>query len=201
MLVVQEGDHQRVLEPDARRVPAACVEVIARHQEIAQDRPGAGAVDEDVSRLHHREGLLGGYLAGDALHGAGVARVDQIAERALDRLQWDEPARPVLEQAPQVRVDGTAVGHPRLELGRLEDGLDVLPIDHVGLVALERVGHEVRGERHHPGARVLGSAFVEADGVAIDRLEERRQKQADRSGTDDVDATFGTRGQAHSDPG
>ena len=75
------------------------------------------------------------------------------------------------------------------------------PVEHVGLVALDRVGDEVRGERHHPGPRVLGSALVEADRVAIDRLEERRQEQADRPGTDDVDATFGTRGQAHREPG
>ena len=130
-------------------------------------------------------------------NGAGVTRVDQLAERALDRLQRDEPARPFVEQAAQVRGDGTAVGQPRLELGRFEDGLDVLPVDHVRLVALDRVGDEVRGERHHPGPRVLGSALVEADRVAVDRLEERRQEQADRPGADDVDATFGTRGQAH----
>ena len=144
--------------------------------------------------------MLGGHLAGDALHRAGIARVDELAERLLDRLQRDEPARPLEEQGPQVRGDRTAVRHPRLELGRLEDGLDVLPVDHVRLVALERVGHEVRGERHHPGARVLGSALVEADRAAIDRLEQRGQEQANRSGTDDVDSTFGTRGQGHREP-
>ena len=200
MPVVQEGDDQRVLEPDARRVPSVPVQVIARQEEIAQDRPGSGAVDEDVSRFHHREGLLRRYLSGDALNGARVTRVDQFAERMLDCLQRHEPARPFLEQASQVRSDRSAVRHPCLELGRLEDGLDVLPVDHVRLVALERIGNEVRGERHHPGTRVLGSAFVEADRVAVDRLEKRRQEQADRSGTDDVDSTLGTRGLAHRDP-
>ena len=127
------------------------------------------------------------------------ASISSLSE-LLDRLQRDEPARPLEEQGPQVRGDGTAVRHPRLELGRLEDGLDVLPVDHVRLVALERVGHEVRGERHHAGARVLGSALVEADRAAIDRLEQRGQEQANRSGTDDVDSTLGTRGQGHREP-
>ena len=112
----------------------------------------------------------------------------------------DEPACPLDEQGAQVRGDGTAVRHPRLELGRLEDGLDVLPVDHVRLVALERVGHEVRGERNHAGPRVLGSALVEADDLAINRLEQRRQEQADRPCADDVDATSGTRGQGHREP-
>ena len=36
--------------------------------------------------------------------------------------------------------------------------------------------------------------------ATIDGLEQRCQEQADRSGADYVDSTFGTRGQGHREP-
>ena len=41
VLVIQEGDHQGVLEPEPRRVPAADGQVIAGEQEVTHDRPRA----------------------------------------------------------------------------------------------------------------------------------------------------------------
>ena len=132
--------------------------------------------------------LFGGHLAGDALHGPGRARLDQVAQRALDGVERDEALGPRVEPLPQVAGDGAAVGEARLELDRLEDGLDALAIDRVHLVALDGVGDEVRRERHHPRPGVLAPSLVEADGLALDRLEQSRQEEADRTGADDVDS-------------
>ena len=146
MLVIEERDDEGVLDAVSQRVPVADGQVIAGDQEIAQDRPGARAIDQDVAGLQQRDRLLGRDLAHDALHRPRAAGLDEVAEGALDRVQRDEPTRPLLQQAPQVRGDGAPVGQPRLELERLEDRLDALPVDRVGLVALDRVRDEVLGE-------------------------------------------------------
>ena len=64
---------------------------------------------------------------------------------------------------------------PCVELRWLEDGLDILSIDVVGTVTLDRIRHEVRGELNHPGTRILASLLVEAHGEPLQRLEQCRQ--------------------------
>ena len=66
-----------------------------------------------------------------------------------------------------------------VELRWIEDRLDVLRVDVVGPIALERVRDEVRRELDHPRARVLVSLLVERDGEPLDRLEQRREEEAD----------------------
>ena len=168
---------------------------VARDEEVAHHRPRAGAVDEDVAGFEERDRLRGVHLAEDPLDRPGRARVDQLAEGALDRVQGDEPLRPCLQQRSQVGGDGAAVRQARLELDRVEDRLDALPVDRVRLVALDRVGDQELGERHHPGPRVRVSPLVETDGLPLDRLEERRQEQADRSCPQDMDPAHRSRGR------
>ena len=128
---------------------------------------------------------------------SAAAAVDQRAERFLHGVERHEPARPLGQQGLQVRGDGTAVDETRLEVGRLEDRLDVLPVDEVGLVALDRVGNEVLSERDHPRPRVLAPPLVEPDRLPVDRLEQGGEEQADRPGTHDMDAAGGTHSPHH----
>ena len=107
-------------------------------------------------------------------------------------LSGHEPARPRLEQRAQVGRDGPPVGQPRLELERVEDRLDALPVDRVRLVALDRVGDQVVGQRHHPGPRVRrhasrtgGRAGRRSTGggpPGTGRPAPRRRRGRDRSG-------------------
>ena len=77
-----------------------------------------------------------------------------------------------------------------MELDRVEDRLDVLAVDRVLLVALDRVGDEVLGEGDHPGPGVLRPALVEADLLALGSLQERGEEEPDRSRPDDVDPSW-----------
>ena len=81
-----------------------------------------------------------------------------------------------------------------VELRWIEDGLDVLSIDVVGAVALDRIRHEVRCELHHPGTRVLASLLVEAHGEPLQRLEQCRQQETHGSCADDVHSATGWQG-------
>ncbi len=75
---------------------------------------------------------------------------------------------------------------PSSSSGRIEDGLDVVSVDVIGAVALDRIRHEVRGELDHPGTRVLVSLLIETDGEALHRLEQCRQQETHGSCADDV---------------
>ena len=118
------------------------------------------------------------------------ASISSVSRFSID-VELDEPTRPLLEERPQVRRDPAPVGEPGLELDRVVEGLDVLPVDRVLLVALDRVGDEVLGEGDHPGPGVVGPPFVEADLLSLDLLQERGQQQPDRSRADDVDPPTG----------
>ena len=172
-------------------VPPGYVEVRPGEQQVAHQGPGARAVDEDVARLHQLQRLVAGERGGHALDGPGVAGLDQLGQPVLDDVELDEPTRPLLQERPQVGRDRAPVGQPGLELDRVVEGLDVLPVDRVLLVALDRVGDEVLGEGDHPGPGVLGAALVEADLLPLDLLQECGQQQPDRARADDVDPPFG----------
>ena len=97
-LSVQERDDERVLEPDVERVRAFGHLPGAGNEVISEQGPAARGVDEDVSRLEHRHRVLRGHDRGGALHSIQPARIDQIAEGALDGVEWAEPQRPVLQE-------------------------------------------------------------------------------------------------------
>ena len=162
---------------------------MTEREPVQSTRMSPGSSERDRTR--------GVDLAHDPLDGPRGAGVDQLAEGALDRVQRDEPPRPRLEQGPQVRGERAAVGQARLELDRVEDRLDALAVDRVRLVALDRVGDQELGEGHHPGPRVRVAPLVETDGLAVDRLEEGGQEEADRSRPEDVDPAHRTRGRGN----
>ncbi len=66
-LAVQEGDDQRVFEPDGERVRAFPL-ARAGNQMISKQGPGSRAVDEDVSRREHGHRLLRRHDRCSALH-------------------------------------------------------------------------------------------------------------------------------------
>jgi hypothetical protein len=55
---VQERDDERVFEPDRERVRRPSLRTRAGHQLVAQQRPAARAVDQDISRLRWIEDRL-----------------------------------------------------------------------------------------------------------------------------------------------
>ena len=132
-------------------------------QMIPEQRLAARAVDRmsPGSSIAIASSAVSG--GGGPLHRMRVARVDQIAERALDRRSagrspWVQPRSSV------IRSDGMERWNARLrQLSRIEDGLDVVAVEVVGAVVLDRVRGEVRREADHPGARVLVALLVEAD--------------------------------------
>ena len=148
------------------------------HQVISEQRLAAGAVDQDVSRLEHRHRVLRRHDRSRALAPSfDAARVDQIADAALDGVERAEPQRPVAEKRHQVRRNRLPEREALVELGRIEDGLDVVSVDVIGAVALDRVRDEVRRELDHPRARVLVPLLVEAHGEPLHRLEQRGEQE------------------------
>ena len=105
------------------------------------------------------------------------ARIDQIADGALDGVERAEPHGPVAKKRHQVRRNGLSEGEALVELWRIEDGLDAVSVDGIGAVALDRVRHEVRRELDHPGARVLVPLLVEAHREPLHRLEQCREQK------------------------
>ena len=198
--VVQERHHQGVFQPEPQRVPTAPLRFQARDEVVAQQGPGARAIDKDVARLRHRERLVARHVTVDALDRTAGAGVDEVAERSLDRVERDEATRPFAQQAAEIGVDGAPEGQSCLELGGLEDGLDAVAVDGVGPVALDRVGDQIRGERHHARPGVPVSPVVEADRRTVHRLEECRQQQPDRSAADHADLSRWMRGHPNSTP-
>ena len=68
----------------------------------------------DVARLQHLQRLVAVDGAGDPLDRPGGAGLDQLAQPVLDDVELDEPARPLLQERPQVGRDRTPVGEPGL---------------------------------------------------------------------------------------
>ena len=115
-----------------------------------------------------------------------VARRSIRSVRACSMVFSGTKPGPRSGAAPAGPAPPAAVGQPGLELLRVEDGLDVLRVERVGLVALERVGDEVVRERHHPRPRVAVPLLVQLHPLPVDRLQEGREEQADRAGADHV---------------
>ena len=185
---VEEGDDDGVLELEADRVGAFDARARLRVEVIAQQRLATGAVDEDVSRLEHLHGVLRRERRRNALHPVRSARVDEIAERLLDGVERAEAERPFPQQRHQVGGDRLPEGEALLELLRIEERCDVVAVDGVGLVALERVRREVGREPDHARPGVFGPLLVEPDGEALQRLKQGGEKETNRPGADDVHA-------------
>ena len=64
------------------------------NQVISEQRAAARAVDQDVSRLQHRHRVLRRHDGHGALHPIRPARMDQIAEGMLDRVERAETPAP-----------------------------------------------------------------------------------------------------------
>ena len=92
----------------------------AWHQRIPEQRLGARAVDQDVSRLKHRHRVLRRDDGRRALHGMLLTRIDEIAEGALDGVERAEPQGPSPQQSHQVRRNGLPEtrGPPRAPMAR-----------------------------------------------------------------------------------
>jgi hypothetical protein len=193
-LVVQEGDHERVLHAVALRVRGRRGVLHPWHERIPQERPGAGAVHEGVVGSQHRQCLVRGELPVDPGHRAGVAGLDELAQRPLDDVERHEPLRPHPQQLPQVTRHGASIGQAGLKLGVIEDGLDILAVDYIRPIALDRVRDEVRREGDHSRTGVRGATLVDPHRRPIDGLEEGREEQADGAGSHDVDDTSGANG-------
>ena len=104
---------------------------------ISKYRPSARAVDEDVSWLEYRPRVLCRDVGLDALHGVRPAGIDEIAEGALDAVEWAEPECPLAKQGHEVRRNQLSECVDFVELCWIEDGLDVVSIDEIGAVALD----------------------------------------------------------------
>ena len=104
-------------------------------------------------------------------------RIDQIADGALDRVKGAEPQRPVPKKRCQVRRNRLPERETIVELGRIEDGVDVVSVDVIGAVAVDRVRDEVRRELNHPRARVLVPLLVKPHGEPLQRLEQRGEQK------------------------
>jgi len=153
---------------------------IASRTPWSGDRTAAAPVDDaelPVRLLDDR---------GGPMDRRGPACIDEVAEGLLDRLQRGEPQGPFPEQRHEVGRDRLAEGKALFQLGWFEHGLDVLPVDVVGSIALHGVRHEVRGELHHPGSDVLASLLVETDLESFDGLEESGEEKPNWSRPDDV---------------
>ena len=153
---------------------------------ISKQGPAAGGVDEDVSRSEHRHRVLRSHDGGGALHPVRAARIDQIAEGALDGVERAEPQHPVAQECTQVRSNRLSECESPIELGRIEDCLDAVSVDGIRAVALDRVRHEVRRELDHARSGVLATLVVQAHGEPLHRLEQCREHQAHRSCADNV---------------
>ena len=165
----------------------------AGYKVISKQRPAARAVDQDVSRLEHRRSRPPRQGGRGPLHRSRVARIDQIAEGAFDLVERAEPLCPSTQQRHQVGRDGLPEREALRQLPWIEDGLDVVAIEVVGPVGLDRVRDQVRGEPDHPRTRVLATLLVEAHGETTQRLEQRRQQQTDGSCAEDVHSAPGMR--------
>ena len=151
-LAVQERDHQRVLETHLEEIGLGAAE--GGGDVVAQKGATARAIDHDVVRSDHRQSVLGGQFAHDALDGAGAACVDQVAERLLDGVERTEAQRPIQQECPQVGRNRLPRRDAFVQVGAVEHRFDVLAVDVVDAVVLDRIGDQVRVELHHPGARV-----------------------------------------------
>ena len=138
-----------------------------RSQVISKQRPAARAIDQDVARLEHRDRVLRRQRPpwSRCTGFESRASIRSLTERSIS-LSWTEPARPSAQQLHQVGGDRLPEREALRELRWVEDGLDVVPIEVVGTVALDRIGDEVRGEPDHAGARVLATLLVETHGEA-----------------------------------
>ena len=185
--VVQERDHQRVLEPDELGVRAAPPGRL-------QGRAHRGRRSEcrwrrrrcrPAPRARARRRIVTSPATRSTVPVAR-ASISSMSDRSIV-LIGTNPSVHASRSARRSGRHGPPIGHPVLELDRVEDRRDVLPVELVGEIALDRLGHEIRRELDHPRPRVLGTLLVHAHPLAIDRLEEGREERADRSRTDDVD--------------
>jgi hypothetical protein len=136
-LPVQEGDDERVFEPDLERVRSFVYVARSGNQVISEQRPVACGVDEDISRFKHRDRVLRRHNPRDALHRIQPARIDQIADGLLDGVERAEPDHPALQECAQVRRNGLSEREPLVELRWIEDRLDAISVDRIGSVALD----------------------------------------------------------------
>jgi hypothetical protein len=97
LLAVQEGDDERIFEANLERVRAFIRLSGATNQMISKHRHAARAVDERVTRLDHRYRVLRRHHDRGSLH-PFLARIDQFADGALDRIERAEPQRPGLQE-------------------------------------------------------------------------------------------------------
>jgi hypothetical protein len=185
-LPIQEGDDERVFEPDLYCVRAFVHLAGAGNQVISEQRVAARAVDQDVSRLQHRHRVLRRHDGHGALHPIRPARIDQIAEGMLDRVERAEPQRPVLQECTEVRRNGPSEREFLVELQWIEDCPDAVSVDGIVFVALDRIRHEVRCELDHARSRVLAPLLIEAHGEPLHRLKQCREKETYGPGADDV---------------
>src|SRR6478736_2012693 len=116
LLAVEEGDDERVLEPDIERVRAISHLAGAGSEVISKQGPAARGVDEDVSGLEHRHPLLGRHDGRCALDPVQPARIDQIADGALDGVERAEPQRPTPQECTEVRRNRLPEREALLEL-------------------------------------------------------------------------------------
>ena len=70
---------------------------------ITEKRFPSGAVDKDVARLEHRHCVRGRDDRRTALHAMRFARIDQVAEGALDGVERGEPFGPSAQKDHEIR--------------------------------------------------------------------------------------------------
>src|SRR5262245_15266526 len=99
---------------------------------ISKERLASCAVDEDISRRELGHRLLRRHDRRGALQSVRLARVDQIAEGALDGVERTEAERPLAKKRHQVRRDGPSERESLFELWWIEDGEDVVSVNVIG---------------------------------------------------------------------
>jgi hypothetical protein len=81
--------------------------------------------------LEHRHRVLRRHDGPGALHTI-PARVDQIADGALDGVERADPQRPALQERTEVGRNGLSEREALVELAGIEDRLDAVPVDGIG---------------------------------------------------------------------
>ena len=121
-----------------------------------------------------------------ALHRVRRARVDEIAEGALDGVERTEAARPSAQQRHQVGRDRLPEREALGELRRIEDGLDVVAVDS-GRYGSSRPNRR-RGRRRAGPCACACSRRASRRGAPrpVERLQQRRQQETDGSRAEDV---------------
>ena len=91
----------------------------------------------------HRHRVLRRHDRSGALHLIQPARINQIAERALDGVEQGRTPAPSSAGVHEVRSNGLSERESLIELGRLEDRLDAVSVNGIRSVALDRIRHEI----------------------------------------------------------